>query len=163
MLVDTIARLAGATIKRDECRALLGRVVLGDSVAELVKPQTYMNLTGESVKCLLKKSERSVDRMLVISDDLALPFGKIRIRPKGSHGGHNGLRSVIDQLGTNEFARLRIGIMPDHPVANTKDFVLQNFAKGETLELERFLEECAEAVRTVISDGVEQAMARFNG
>ena len=128
----------------------------------LSEPQTFMNLSGEAVNCFLKKPERSVERMLVISDDLALPFGKIRLRPSGSHGGHNGLRSIIDCLGTNEFARLRIGITPEHPVTNTKGFVLENFSKAESGELETLLKTCAEAVRSVIKDGIDRAMAEFN-
>jgi PTH1 family peptidyl-tRNA hydrolase len=132
-------------------------------MAELVKPQTFMNLSGESVKCLLNKDGRGVEKLLVISDDLALPLGKIRIRQKGSHGGHNGLRSIINCLGTSDFARFRIGILPEHPVANTKDVVLQNFAKSEAVELEDILKLCAHAVRTVVTDGVERAMAEFNG
>lgn len=162
MVADLLAREEQSQIKRDECRSLAGRVVIGGEMAELAKPQTFMNLSGESVKCLLKKDRRDVEKLLVISDDLALPFGKVRIRPKGSHGGHNGLRSIIDCLGTSEFARLRIGILPEHPVANTKDFVLQNFAKGEAGELEDILKICADAVRTIVADGVERAMARFN-
>jgi PTH1 family peptidyl-tRNA hydrolase len=163
MVADMIARHEQSQIKRDECRSLVGRVVVGGEMAELVKPQTFINLSGESVKCLLNKDGRSVQKLLVISDDLALPFGKVRIRPKGSHGGHNGLRSIIDCLGTSDFARLRIGILPDHPLSNTKDFVLQNFAKSEAAELEDILKICANAVRTVITDGVERAMAEFNG
>lgn len=163
MVADLIARDEQSQIKRDECRSLVGRVAIGGEMAELVKPQTFMNLSGESVKCLLNKNGRGIEKLLVISDDLALPFGKVRIRPKGSHGGHNGLRSIIDCLGTSDFARLRIGILPEHPVANTKDFVLQNFAKSESAELEDILKICANAVRTVITDGVERAMAEFNG
>lgn len=163
MVADLIALDEQSQIKRDECRSLVGRVAIGGDMAELVKPQTFMNLSGESVKCLLKKDGRGVEKLLVISDDLALPLGKIRIRPKGSHGGHNGLRSIINCLGTSDFARLRIGILPEHPVANTKDFVLQNFAKSEAVELEDILKICADAVRTVIIGGVERAMAEFNG
>jgi PTH1 family peptidyl-tRNA hydrolase len=163
MVADLIARDEQSQIKRDECRSLVGRIVIGREMAELIKPQTFMNLSGESVKCLLKKDGRGIEKLLVISDDLALPFGKVRIRPKGSHGGHNGLRSIIDCLGTSDFARLRIGILPEHSVANTKDFVLQNFAKSEAAELEDILKICADAVRTVVTDGVERAMAEFNG
>ncbi len=163
MVADLIARDEQSQIKRDECRSLVGRAVIcGGEMAELVKPQTFMNLSGEAVKCLLNKEARGIEKLLVISDDLALPFGKVRIRPKGSHGGHNGLRSIIDCLGTSDFARLRIGILPEHPVANAKDFVLQNFAKSEAVELEDILKICADAVRTVVTDGVERAMAEFN-
>lgn len=163
MVADLIARDEQSQIKRDECSSLVGRIMIGGEMAELAKPQTFMNLSGEAVKCLLNKERRGIEKLLVISDDLALPFGKVRIRPKGSHGGHNGLRSIIDCLGKSDFARLRIGILPDHQVSNTKDFVLQNFAKSESAELEDILKICANAVRTVITDGVERAMAEFNG
>lgn len=163
MVVDLIAREAQTQVKRDECRSLIGRAFIDGELTELAKPQSFMNLSGESVSCLLKKPERSIVKLLVISDDLALPLGKIRIRPKGSHGGHNGLRSIIERTGTDDFARLRIGITPEHPVANTRDFVLQNFAKSENEILEETLRTCANAVRTVVLNGVEKAMAEFNG
>ncbi len=163
MVVDLIAREAQTQVKRDECRSLIGRAFIDGELAELAKPQTFMNLSGESVSCLLKKTERCIGKLLVISDDLALPFGKIRIRPRGSHGGHNGLRSIIERTNTDDFARLRIGITPEHSVANTRDFVLQNFAKGEKDNLDEMLRTCANAVRTVVLHGVEKAMAEFNG
>lgn len=162
MLVDLLARESQTQVKRDECRSLIGRGELENQRVELAKPQTFMNLSGESVKCLLQKPDRTVEKLVVISDDLALPFGKIRLRPSGSHGGHNGLRSMIDCLGTNEFMRLRIGIMPEHPVSNAKNFVLENFSKDETTKVEKILEVSADAIRSVISDGIEKAMARFN-
>lgn len=163
MVVDLLAREAQTQVKREECRALIGRAEIENRRAELVKPQTFMNLSGESVKCLLIKPDRIVEKVIVISDDLALPFGSIRLRAKGSAGGHNGLKSMISCLGTNEFIRLRIGIMPDHPLANTKNFVLENFAKGEIETLEKVLEKSADAIRSVLSDGIEKAMARWNG
>ena len=95
MLVDRLAFEAQTTVKRDECRALIGRAVIENQLAELAKPQNFMNLSGESVSCLLKKAERSLKKTIVITDDLALPFGSIRLRPKGSDGGHNGLKSII--------------------------------------------------------------------
>lgn len=162
MLVDLLAREEQTQVKRDECRALVGQAIIKDQKVELAKPQTYMNLSGESVSCLLKKPGRSVERVVVISDDLALPFGTIRIRPRGSHGGQNGLRSIIDCLRTNEFTRLRIGIQPDHPIANAKNFVLEGFSKSESETVEKILEESAKAVRSIIADGTEAAMARWN-
>jgi PTH1 family peptidyl-tRNA hydrolase len=162
MLVDRLAREAQTQIKRDECRALIGRAVIENTTVELAKPQTFMNLSGESVSCLLLKADRSVENLIVISDDLALPLGTIRLRPKGSHGGQNGLRSIIDRLGTNDFIRLRIGIMPEHPVSNASNFVLESFAKGEIETVDKVLERGAEAIRSVISEGVEKAMAKFN-
>jgi PTH1 family peptidyl-tRNA hydrolase len=162
MLVDLLARETQSQVKRDECRSLIGRAEIAGLPAELAKPQTFMNLSGESVNCLLKKPGRSIEKLIVISDDLALPFGKIRLRPQGSHGGHNGLRSIIDCLNTNDFIRLRIGIMPEHPISNTKNFVLETFSKSESAEVEKILEGSADAVRAIVKDGIDSAMARFN-
>ena len=162
MLVDRLAAECQTQVKRLECRSLIGRAEIENRMAELAKPQTYMNLSGEAVGCLLGKEDRSVEKLIVISDDLALPFGSIRIRPKGTHGGHNGLRSIIDCLKTNEFIRLRIGIMPEHPISNTKNFVLENFSKEESRDVDKILEESADAVRAIIRDGVDAAMAKFN-
>ncbi len=162
MLVDLLAVDAQTQVKRSECRALIGRAEIEGRTVELVKPQTFMNLSGEAVNCLLQKPERSVRKLVVISDDLALPLGKLRLRTQGSHGGQNGLRSVIDCLKTDEFIRLRIGIAPEHPVTNASDFVLGKFSKGETETVENVLKNGADAVRTVIRDGVDEAMAEFN-
>ena len=162
MLVDLLARENQAHIKRNECGSLIGRAEIENQKVELAKPQTFMNLSGESVSCLLQKPDRSLERLIVVSDDLALPFGKVRLRPSGSHGGHNGLRSMIDCLRTNDFIRLRIGIMPEHPVSNTKNFVLENFSKDESAEVEKILETSAGAIRAVLRDGIDRAMAEFN-
>ena len=162
MLVDVLAREMQTQVKRLECRALIGRGEIENQRVELAKPQTFMNLSGESVGCLVGKPERDIKRLVVISDDLALPFAKIRLRPSGSHGGHNGLRSIIDSLGTNEFVRLRIGILPEHQVTNAKKFVLENFSKDESAEIEKTIETGADAIRAVLTDGIERAMARFN-
>lgn len=162
MLVDMLARESQTQIKRTECRGLIGRAEIENRKTELVKPQTFMNLSGEAVSCLLQKPDRSIERLIVVSDDLALPFGKIRLRPSGSHGGHNGLRSMIDCLRTNDFIRLRIGIMPEHPVMNTKNFVLENFSKVESTEVDKILATSVNAVRTVLRDGIDKAMAEFN-
>jgi PTH1 family peptidyl-tRNA hydrolase len=162
MLVDRLATEAQTQIKREECRALIGRAEIESELTELVKPQTFMNLSGESVSCLLKKPERTAQKLIVISDDLALPVGAMRLRGKGSHGGHNGLRSIIDCLRTNEFIRLRIGIQPEHPLRDTKNFVLEKFSKTETEKVEQILDTSAEAIRVVISDGIEKAMAKYN-
>ena len=162
MLVDLLASRMQTQVKRLECRSLLGRGIIDNKVIELAKPLTYMNLSGEAVNCLLAKDERSVEKLIVISDDLALPFGTIRIRPQGTHGGQNGLRSIIDCLKTQEFVRLRIGIQPEHPVKDASKFVLENFAKGDAETLEKILDESADAVRTIVIDGVDAAMAKFN-
>ncbi len=162
MLVDLLASQAQTQIKRVECRSLIGRAVIDSQTVELAKPQTFMNLSGQAVSCLLVKETRSIEKLIVISDDLALPFGSIRIRRAGSHGGQNGLRSIIDCLKIQEFIRLRIGIQPEHPIVDASRFVLENFAKGDAETLEKVLDESADAVRAIIVDGVDSAMARFN-
>ena len=162
MLIDKLAQKLQTQVRREECRALIGRASFENQTVELVKPQTFMNLSGEAVSCLIKKSDRSIEKMVVISDDLALPFGKIRLRPKGTHGGQNGLRSIIDCLGTQDFIRLRIGIQPEHPIASAHNFVLENFSKSDLVEVENILELSADAIFAVIKNGVEKAMAHFN-
>lgn len=162
MLVDRLASRMQTRVSRDECRALIGRGIIENQTVELAKPQTFMNLSGESVSCLITKDERSTERLIVVSDDLAIPFGTLRIRPQGSHGGQNGLRSIIDCLKTQEFIRVRIGIGPEHPVSDASRFVLENFAKGDAETLEKILDTAADAVETIIRDGVDAAMAKFN-
>lgn len=162
LLVDWLAREFQTQVKREECRALVGRAVIENQTVELVKPQTFMNLSGESVSCLLKKETRSRRKLIVISDDLALPLETIRLRAKGSAGGHNGLKSIIHCLRTEEFIRLRIGIEPEHPLRDTKDYVLENFSKTDLEKVETVLQKSAEAIRAVLTDGIEKAMAKFN-
>jgi len=165
MVVDLLAREAGREVKRSECRALVGRAEVEGETVELVKPQTYMNLSGESVACLLRKRAelKPATDLLVISDDIALPFGTIRLRARGSSGGQKGLKNIIAALGTDEFMRLRIGIGPEHPVSDTAGFVLDNFPKAQRAELEKILERSTDALRAVLRDGIEKAMAQYNG
>lgn len=162
MLVDRLADRLQTRVSRAECRALIGRGEIGGNAVELIKPQTYMNLSGEAVSCLISKPERADSELIVISDDLALPFGKIRIRPKGSHGGQNGLKSIIDCLKTQEFTRVRVGIQPEHPISSASNFVLENFSKGDLEKLGGILDDAADAVEMIVADGVNAAMARFN-
>ena len=165
MLVDWLAREANVTVKRKDCQALVGRAVLEGVPVELVKPQTYMNLSGEAVAGLVAKHSLKADlpdALIVISDDLALPFGTLRLRARGSAGGHNGLKSLIASLKTDAFIRLRIGIQPAHPTGDTKRFVLDEFPRGQRAEVEQVLARSAEALRAVLRDGLDKAMAQFN-
>lgn len=162
MLIDKLARDAGVDVGRRECSSLVGRAMIEGCEATLVKPRTFMNLSGEAVACFLAKQKLSAPSLLVISDDLALPFGTIRIRPRGSAGGHNGLKSIIGALGSDEFIRLRIGIQPEHPVSDAKKFVLDSFPKVVRSKLEEVLDLSAEAVRTVLKEGVLKAMSEYN-
>ncbi|PWT88064.1 MAG: aminoacyl-tRNA hydrolase [Blastocatellia bacterium] len=164
MLIDKLANEAGIAVTRRECNALVGRGPLETSTVKLAKPQTFMNLSGQSVSCLLAKNDMkdSQENLIVISDDLALPAGRIRIRERGSAGGHNGLKSIIAALGTNEFVRLRIGIQPEHPIGDSKKFVLDTIAKSERKVVDEALEESARAIKTILSDGALKAMSQFN-
>jgi PTH1 family peptidyl-tRNA hydrolase len=164
MLIDKLGAETGIEVKMRECQSRVGRGEIEGALAKLVKPQTFMNLSGEAVACLVTKHKLSPpgEKLIVISDDLALPFGRIRIRARGSAGGHNGLKSIIELLGTNEFTRLRIGIQPEHPISDTKRFVLDSFSRAARAEVEKIVEKSAEAVRTILRDGVLKAMTEYN-
>jgi len=163
MLIDKLAHDGGVDVKRRECSSLTGRVLIEGRDVRLIKPRTFMNLSGEAVVCLLAKNQLAApDSLLVISDDLALPFGSVRIRARGSAGGHNGLKSIITAVGSDEFIRLRIGIQPEHPVADAKRFVLDPFPKSVRGELEKILDRSAEALRAILRDGVLKAMTDYN-
>src|SRR5690349_12083554 len=164
MLIDKLADDERIVVKRRECNSLVGQGNIEGVVTKLAKPQTFMNLSGNAVACLLRKVE-NVDpgkQLVVISDDLALPVGKIRIRERGSAGGHNGLKSIIADIGTDEFIRLRIGIQPEHPIADSKRFVLDTFPKSEQPLVQETLEKGANALRVIIRDGALKAMQQFN-
>jgi PTH1 family peptidyl-tRNA hydrolase len=164
MLIDKLAADLGLGKFRRECQSLVARAELEGETVKLVKPQTYMNLSGEAVACLKAKHKLSEvgENLIVISDDLALPFGTIRIRARGSAGGHNGLKSIIGALETNEFTRLRIGIQPEHPISDSKRFVLDSFPRASSSEVEKILERSAEALRAIVKDGVLKAMTVYN-
>ena len=164
MLIDKLAHDEGIVVGRRECSSLVGRGQVEGHVTKLAKPQTFMNLSGHAVSCLLAKmqSESPLAELLVVSDDLALPLGTIRIRERGSAGGHNGLKSIIAATGTNEFLRLRIGIQPDHPLSDPKQFVLDTFPRSERTVVAEVLEQSARAIRTIIRDGALKAMSEFN-
>ena len=163
-LIDKLAGEADAEVKRRECQSLIGRAKLDDRDVLLVKPQTFMNLSGQAVSCLIAKHKEpdAAFGLIVISDDLALPFGSVRIRERGSAGGHNGLKSIIAALGSNEFVRLRIGIQPEHPIADAKQFVLDQFPRSIRAVVDEVLDRAAEAVHTVLRDGVLKAMSQYN-
>jgi PTH1 family peptidyl-tRNA hydrolase len=162
MLIDKLAADADAKVNRHDCRSLVGTATIEDRRVKLAKPQTFMNLSGEAVGCLAPEYEGGDGSLMVISDDLALPLGAIRLRQRGSAGGHNGLRSIISVLGTDEFIRLRIGIQPEHPISDAKRFVLNRFTATEREALNEILERAAQATRSVLRDGIARAMSLHN-
>ena len=162
MLVDKLAAEAAVNVRRSECQSLVGSGLIENQRVKLAKPQTFMNSSGAAVSCLISKPELAAAKLIVISDDLALPFGSIRLRQRGSAGGHNGLKSIISALGTNEFIRLRIGIQPEHAISDAKNFVLNEFTRTEKESLPEILERAAEAMRSMLCDGVARAMSLYN-
>jgi len=163
LLVDLLAERSRCRVTRPEDQALVGRGRLAGVEVALAKPQTYMNLSGDSVKALASRYDATPSDVVVAVDDVALPFGRIRVRPGGSAGGHNGLKSIIARLGTQEFPRVRMGIAPDHPVADMARFVLQPFPRAAREDVDKMLWTAADAVEAILLDGVEAAMQRYNG
>ena len=129
----------------------------------LVKPQTYMNLSGGSVRPLLERyGEGDAANLIVASDEAALPFGMIRVRGRGSAGGQKGLKSIIERIGSQEFPRVRLGVKPDHPVSDLSSFVLSPIPKRDREALDLMLDRAADAVEAILIEGVERAMSLFN-
>jgi peptidyl-tRNA hydrolase, PTH1 family len=163
MLIDRLLMITGGRRFRSESSAKVAEVELAGQRVLLAKPQTYMNLSGDAVRPLLDRyGEGKTANLLVASDDVALPFGMIRVRARGSAGGQKGLKSIIDRLGTQEFARVRLGVKPDHPLDDLSRFVLSPIRNRDREQLEETLERAVDAVTVTLSEGVEQAMARFN-
>lgn len=162
LLVDLLAERAGCRVTRPEDQAHVGRGRLAGIDVALAKPQTYMNLSGDSVKALTTRYDAAPADVIVAVDDVALPFGRIRVRPGGSAGGHNGLKSIIARLGTQDFPRVRLGIAPDHPVADLARYVLQPFPRAAREHVDTMLWTAADAVESILVDGVERTMAKYN-
>lgn len=163
MVVEELAQRAGRVVRSPECQALTTRAPIAGQETLLVKPQTFMNLSGVAVAALRDKYEvADIASILIISDDFALPFGKLRIRPAGSAGGHNGLKSIIAKLGTDKFPRLRLGIAPDHPLTNSADFVLSEFPRQQRAEVAEMITRAADAVAAILTTDIATAMAKYN-
>ena len=162
MAVDQLANRGAIRVERPEGKALVGRGMLAGEVVVLAKPQTYMNLSGLSVRELLAKYELEVSDLLVMWDEAQLPLGTIRIHPDGSAGSHNGAKSVIGSLGTQEFARLRLGCGPDHPVGSRKEYVLRPMKKAELEVAAEMIGEAGDAVEMILKQGIDAAMNKYN-
>ncbi|MBN1264525.1 MAG: aminoacyl-tRNA hydrolase [Anaerolineales bacterium] len=162
MVVDTLTSSFGQSFGRLELNALLVKHTYAGKRILLAKPQTFMNNSGQSIAAIVRFYKISAENILVISDDLDLPLGKIRLRSDGGSGGHKGLQSIIQHLGTNKFPRLRIGIDRPHTQQDPADYVLQRFPESDQQELEIILQESRDCVLSFINDGIEEAMNRFN-
>ncbi len=161
-LIDALAKAAGASITNRRDRAQVAKITLGGQSILLVKPQTFMNLSGESVSAILKKEEVPLSELLVICDDIHLSVGRLRIRAKGSSGGQNGLKSVATRLESEEWARLRLGV-GEPPEGKQVDWVLSRFSSGDRKTIDDVLISAMGAVEVWASEGVVPAATRFNG
>jgi PTH1 family peptidyl-tRNA hydrolase len=162
MAVDELANRNAIRVERPEGKALVGRGKVAGEEVILAKPQTYMNLSGISVRELLGKYELGVDDLLVMWDEAQLPMGTIRIHPDGSAGSHNGAKSVIGAVGTEEFARLRLGCGPDHPLTSRREYVLRPMRKAELEVVAEMIGEAGDAVEMILTQGMDAAMNKYN-
>lgn len=162
LAADRLAVRNSIRISRPDSQALVGIGVIAGSRVVVAKPQTYMNLSGGAARLLAAKYSAPVSRLLVLYDDLDLPFESVRIRPRGSAAGHNGMKSLVSSLGSQDFPRVRIGAHPGHPLPSGKDFLLSPMKKAWREELDSLLDYVAQAVEFLIAEGVEKAMTRYN-
>ena len=164
LVVDALAERLGVPVQKLKHRALTNTVRLAGQKALLMKPVTFMNLSGEAVGDAARFYKLPPERVLVISDDTALPLGKLRLRKGGSAGGHNGLKSIIQHLGTDQFPRVKIGVgEKPHPDYDMADWVLSKFFGEDLKTITDAVKKAADAVECVVKDGPEKAMNRFNG
>lgn len=163
LTINLIAHRLGIEVRNRQCRALTARVTIAGTPVILAKPETYMNLSGPSVRELVAEHQIDVKSDLtVIYDELDLPLGTIRIRQRGGTAGHNGMESVQGALGTDEFLRIRLGIAPDGKVGDGAKFVLTPFRKSQDAVVDEMLDKAAEAVEVIVKEGPAAAMNRFN-
>ncbi|HEY1217574.1 MAG: aminoacyl-tRNA hydrolase [Bryobacteraceae bacterium] len=162
LTVDRLAARHGIRVTRKDSKALVGLGEIGGHEVMLAKPQTYMNLSGTSLKSLMEKHSVPTDRLVVVYDELDLPWLSLRIKPKGTPAGHKGMISVIASLGTSEVARVRLGIHPGRPLGSGAEFVLAPVRRSQDKELDDFVGYAADAVDSIIAEGVAKAMTKFN-
>jgi PTH1 family peptidyl-tRNA hydrolase len=164
LAIDRIAGQCGVKVTNRHCKAVTARAILEGQPVLLAKPETYMNLSGESVRELMERYEADPAKdLIVVYDDLALPFGSIRVRERGSAGGHNGMKSIIASLGgSQEFLRVRLGVAPEHKLTNGRDYLLSQMRKAQLPLADEALNASSEAVRMILTLGASAAMNRFN-
>lgn len=162
-VIDRLAESLDLKLTRVQNKALCGTAVLGDAKVVLAKPQTYMNLSGESVAGLSRFYKVPAENIMVIHDDIDLPFGVLRLRPGGGSAGQKGVISIIDRLGTQDFPRMRFGIGRPSGTRGGAGYVLKNFSPDEQKELVVLIDQAVSAARLFITDGLDAAMNRYNG
>jgi PTH1 family peptidyl-tRNA hydrolase len=163
LTIDRIANECGVDVRNRQCRALTARAVVGSETVLLAKPETFMNLSGISVRELVSKHEvRPEEDLIVIQDELDFPLGTLRIHRKRSSAGHNGIESIINALGTQNFLRIRMGVAPDRRVEDGMSYLLSPFRKAQLKVVDEMLDVAAGAVKAILADGAAAAMNRFN-
>ena len=163
MILDALAEKVGISLTRVQAKAIVGTGSVEGTRLVLAKPQTYMNLSGDSIAALVRFYKIPKEKLLVIHDDLDLPFGAIRMRPGGGAGGQKGVASTINRLGTQEFARLRIGIGRPPGQMDARAYVIQDFPTRDLDSLRIVIDRAVEAMLTFVNQGLDQAMNQFNG
>jgi peptidyl-tRNA hydrolase, PTH1 family len=163
LAVDRLADQLGVRVNNRNCRAQTARTRFAEQEVVLAKPETYMNLSGVAVRELVREYEAQPEQDLVLLyDEIDLPLGTLRVRPRGRSAGHNGVESVINVLATQEITRVRMGIAPDYPVSDGAKYVLSQFKKSQYPVIDQVLDTAAEAVKIILAEGVQAAMSRFN-
>ena len=163
LTIDRIANGLGIEVRNRQCRALTARATIAEEPVILAKPETYMNLSGLSVRELAVEHQVDVKKdLIVIYDELDLPLGTIRIRQRGSSAGHNGMESILGALGTDEVLRIRLGIAPGRKVVDGVKYVLTPFRKTQEKIVDEILDTAAQAVEVIVKEGPAAAMNRFN-
>jgi PTH1 family peptidyl-tRNA hydrolase len=163
LVVDRVASERGIEIRNRRCRALTGRIQVGEEPVLLAKPETYMNLSGLSVRELVAEYElRPETDLIVVQDELDFPLGTLRIQTRRSSAGHNGIESIIGALGTQDFLRIRMGVAPERKVEDGQSYLLSPFRKADVAVVEGMIETAADAVKAILTEGAAAAMNRFN-
>ena len=162
MALDALADQLGTSIEEKKHEALCGKGLIGGEKVILLKPQTFMNLSGESIRAAADFYKVDPDHIIVIYDDISLEPGQLRIRKKGSAGGHNGIKSIIAHLGTQEFPRIKVGVGAKPDRMDLADYVLGHFSQIESRVMDDAAKEAGQAAQAMILDGIEAAMNRYN-
>ena len=164
MVADEVADRQSKPIQRLKFKALTNILTISQEKVLVMKPITYMNLSGEAARPAADFYKIPPERILVVSDDTALPAGRLRIRKGGSAGGHNGLKSIIQHLGTDQFPRLRVGVgEKPHPDYDMADWVLGRFTGEDRTRMDQAVERAADAIECILKEGLDRGMSRFNG
>ena len=162
-VIDVLADMLGTTVEEKKFKGLYGRGIIGGEKVLLLKPQTFMNLSGESVKAAADFYKVDHEHIIIIYDDISLDVGQLRIRKKGSAGGHNGIKNIIAHLGTQEFSRIRVGVGDKPKKMDLADYVLSRFSKEDRVLMEDAFKDASKAVNVMITESVDAAMNQFNG